>query len=758
MADKLVVGSAEVRISPGVESRTDAFGAPVLTIDQAAFAVAPGKAARARSLSIAGAGGAADTDLLAEARRVRRETPVMDGVLDTTRFTVEALPLAKFDSSDVLPVGRGGTGMRSPEENRLIVGKGAGADGLEAVPEVELADGVLSVRGTLRLDAPGGGTVALSSGLDDHGRPALFMLKPDGEKVDVTRVRSSLPPVIDGMTASYEATEGKYVVRATFRSYQPTSLVVSAYRNAQGGTKTSQEILESYSADQRAVTDLAGDVQQGYPSRVRYENVETRVELPAGFVGVLCCVVKDAWGNVSDPAEFSLDLWEFVVTQKADGTGGPADDGSVGVIDAPGRAILTYVTWDQTAPLDPSMISSQKSYAGLLSNLFDQSTALRTTWDNHVYSVGDTLFAMNTPRTTSSVTWTISYLRPLYRPGFKIRKNGVDVYIDTGSVATDAASPSPASYLYVYPYTDVYEFQYVSYCAEADQAGKLAKLEWNRADALQASWLKVFGTAESSADGILDGDSATFASFGRSVQIGSTFMKINVPRLSTAGFNWTLTWANPRLRPAIRILRNGVRVLTESSQQWTETTPAPWPVTYTMPTISAAIAGQGYEVPGVIYTERSKQNGPYGANMAFDGTFASTYSSRGGTPVSVTQPEWIQVQFPRPYKVDRYKLWANIEDAPIDWTLQGSSDGTNWSIVDTRTNSELPTVPDGITFDTLITDSYPHGDYTVQSPASYTRYRLNVTKTGGGRNFVLKIAEMQLFDAEILLRYGTAEG
>lgn len=306
MAEKLVVGSAEVRISPGVESRTDAFGAPVLTIDRNAFAVAPGKAMRARSLSITGTAGAADTDLLDEARRVRRETPVMENVLDTASFSVEPLPLAKFNSSDVLPVSRGGTGMRSLEENRLNVG--TGGDGLEAVPEVELADGVMSVRGTLRLDAPGGGTVALSSGLDDHGRPALFMLKPDGEKVDVTRVRSSLAPVIDGMTATYDATQGKHVVRATFRAYLPTSLVVSAYPNAQAGTKTSHEILESYLADRRAVTDLTGAVQQGYPSRVRYENVETRVELQAGFFGVLCCVVKDAWGNVSDPAEVSFDL------------------------------------------------------------------------------------------------------------------------------------------------------------------------------------------------------------------------------------------------------------------------------------------------------------------------------------------------------------------------------------------------------------------------------------------------------------------
>ena len=255
-------------------------------------------------------------------------------------------------------------------------------------------------------------------------------------------------------------------------------------------------------------------------------------------------------------------------------------------------------------------------------------------------------------------------------------------------------------------------------------------------------------------------NTGTFTRFGKGVPEGNTFIRVVVPRVSTSAFNWVINWAAPNRRAAIKILRNGVALSTESSQQWSASTPAPWAITYSTPAITSAIAGQGLEVPGVIYTQSSAVNADYTATKVFNGTFHPCHSNRGGVAVSEALPEWIQVQYPTPYRVNRYKIWAtpdaNYKDAPIDWTLQGSLDGSKWSIIDTRANSEVPTVPSQpgvLTFNTLVTDAYPHGDYNVASPASYTHYRLNVTKTGGGvssRNDVLKISEMQLFDADIL--------
>ncbi len=102
--------------------------------------------------------------------------------------------------------------------------------------------------------------------------------------------------------------------------------------------------------------------------------------------------------------------------------------------------------------------------------------------------------------------------------------------------------------------------------------------------------------------------------------------------------------------------------------------------------------------------------------------------------------------------VSKYRIWAAIDvdfkDAPIDWTLQGSSDGNSWAILDTRVNSEPPNTSGlGLTFDSPVTLLIPYGEYVVASPGSYTRYRLNVTKTGGGtanRTTILKVAEIEL--------------
>lgn len=163
---------------------------------------------------------------------------------------------------------RGGTGMRSLGESLLIVGKGD--DSLEAVQDVELDGGVLSIRGSLQLNTPDNQTVRLSSELMDvHGRPALYLRKPDGEKVDITRVRSSLVPVIHEITqaiAQAPAGQAAHTMRTAFMCYVLVSLVVSVYENAQQGTKTPYEILESYMAYRREATDLdgRGAVQQGY--------------------------------------------------------------------------------------------------------------------------------------------------------------------------------------------------------------------------------------------------------------------------------------------------------------------------------------------------------------------------------------------------------------------------------------------------------------------------------------------------------------
>ena len=111
--------------------------------------------------------------------------------------------------------------------------------------------------------------------------------------------------------------------------------------------------------------------------------------------------------------------------------------------------------------------------------------------------------------------------------------------------------------------------------------------------------------------------------------------------------------------------------------------------------------------------------------------------------------------FNAPVYITQYRLWAigggaSHKDAPIDWTLQGSNDGTTWSVVDARVNSEPP---DTATVSGFIGGiipninySIPHGKYTVSTPGLFSSYRLHATKTGGGsnRNSILRVMELEL--------------
>ncbi len=161
------------------------------------------------------------------------------------------------------------------------------------------------------------------------------------------------------------------------------------------------------------------------------------------------------------------------------------------------------------------------------------------------------------------------------------------------------------------------------------------------------------------------------------------------------------------------------------------------------------IIGRGLIPSGASWLASSRfDNNPvYGAYSAISGTFLSTQTLH-----SSPFPHWYQFFLPTSVVVLEYRIWAapdeTFKDAPIDWTLQGSSDGTSWAILDTRVNSEPPNTSGlGLTSDSPVTLLIPYGEYVVATPGSYTYYRLHVTKTGGGtgnRTTVLKVGELEL--------------
>ncbi|THU38278.1 T9SS type A sorting domain-containing protein [Niastella caeni] len=99
--------------------------------------------------------------------------------------------------------------------------------------------------------------------------------------------------------------------------------------------------------------------------------------------------------------------------------------------------------------------------------------------------------------------------------------------------------------------------------------------------------------------------------------------------------------------------------------------------------------------------------------------------------LTVNSPAWIQYQANAGYIVTAYAI-TSANDAPerdpLNWTLQGSNDGNNWSTIDTRTNQDFP-------------ERLQTRTFTFTNSTSYTYYRFNMTNNSGT---MLQLAEIEL--------------
>ena len=88
---------------------------------------------------------------------------------------------------------------------------------------------------------------------------------------------------------------------------------------------------------------------------------------------------------------------------------------------------------------------------------------------------------------------------------------------------------------------------------------------------------------------------------------------------------------------------------------------------------------------------------------------------------SVTTPLWITYKLDAPQIVTRYSLTSGNDTPtrdPVDWTIQGSQDGSNWTTVDTRTAQAFS--------DRQVTNTY-----TAANSTAYLYYRLSITANKG---------------------------
>ncbi|MFI5551650.1 GH92 family glycosyl hydrolase [Streptomyces sp. NPDC051738] len=92
---------------------------------------------------------------------------------------------------------------------------------------------------------------------------------------------------------------------------------------------------------------------------------------------------------------------------------------------------------------------------------------------------------------------------------------------------------------------------------------------------------------------------------------------------------------------------------------------------------------------------------------------------------------WVEFDLAAPVKVVTYALTsANDHDErnPRDWTLQGSTDGTNWTTLDTRTGESFA-------------EPFQTKTYDIAEPAEYRHFRLEISKNNGGD--ILQLADVQ---------------
>lgn len=96
---------------------------------------------------------------------------------------------------------------------------------------------------------------------------------------------------------------------------------------------------------------------------------------------------------------------------------------------------------------------------------------------------------------------------------------------------------------------------------------------------------------------------------------------------------------------------------------------------------------------------------------------------------------WISYEFNNSITISKYSIAppiGNPQQAPKDWTFEGSNDGTNWTVLDTQTN-----VSDWV--------DRTYKEYLIANDTSYKIYRINISANNGNSARV-SITEIQMFE------------
>jgi len=138
------------------------------------------------------------------------------------------------------------------------------------------------------------------------------------------------------------------------------------------------------------------------------------------------------------------------------------------------------------------------------------------------------------------------------------------------------------------------------------------------------------------------------------------------------------------------------------------------------------------DLTSTAYAIGDEYESSYGVAKAFDDD-TGTYWGAGDTWYTTTG--WIGQDFGEgnEQKITLYKIMVPSAGSacPDDWTFEGSSDGTNWTVLDTRTDQ-------GDLFEDDV-----FREYELSNDSFYRYYRINVS-ANNGQQYYLFISEIEM--------------
>lgn len=125
----------------------------------------------------------------------------------------------------------------------------------------------------------------------------------------------------------------------------------------------------------------------------------------------------------------------------------------------------------------------------------------------------------------------------------------------------------------------------------------------------------------------------------------------------------------------------------------------------------------GYDTPSGIVSADSNYGTEQVAWKAFDHNV--TNYSFGWQSDTTPLPHWIMYEFDKAKKIVKYTMTAstnnNAKGAPLSWRFEGSNDGTNWSVLDTKLSQP-------------VWDSLEKRSFTFENKTAYLKYRIVITE------------------------------